>query len=103
MLLGLLSAGTGLYFGNMSEKAYTYSGHAGSIGGALLGLWVGLCYAALVTNRIEKLKNLKILGFAFSVGMATGVICSTLVHIVLIIVNEETNFYGIVIGIPISG
>ena len=32
--------------------------------------------------------------------MMTGIICSTLVHLALIIVNEETNFFGILIGIP---
>ena len=38
--------------------------------------------------------------FATSVGMATGVLCSTLVHLALMIVNQIANPFGIVIGIP---
>jgi len=101
ILTGILSAATGAFFGNMSEKAYISFGQTGLHAGGYYGLLVGLCYAVLMVHWLKKLYPLKtIVGFASSVGMVTGIVCATLVHIVLIIVNEETNFFGIIIGIP---
>jgi len=35
-----------------------------------------------------------------SVGMITGILCSTSVHIVIMLISGETNPFGIMIGIP---
>lgn len=104
LFIAVLSTGTGLYFGNMSEEAYNsfiFDGTTGLYSGAFFGLLVGICFPVLLANapeRIQRLRTFK--GFAASVGMVVGVICSTLVHLALIIVNKETNFAGILIGIP---
>ena len=99
--IAILSTGTGMLFGNMSEAAYISIGTTGRNAGGVFGLLVGICFAVLLTNTPDRIKSLKTFkGFSTSVGMITGILCSTLVHLALIIVNEETNFAGILIGIP---
>jgi len=104
LVIAVLSAGTGMFFGNMSEDAYLSvfrDGTTGLYSGGFFGLLVGICFPVLLANTPDRIKTLKTFkGFAASVGMITGVICSTLVHLALIIVNKETNFAGILIGIP---
>jgi prepilin-type processing-associated H-X9-DG protein len=99
--IAILSTGTGMLFGNMSEAAYISIGTTGRNAGGVFGLLVGICFAVLLANTPNRIKSLKTFkGFSTSIGMVTGIICSTLVHLALIIVNEETNFFGILIGIP---
>lgn len=101
LIIAVFSTGTGMFFGNMSEEAYLSEGTTGLYSGGFFGLLVGICFAVLLANVPDRIKSLKTFkGFAASVGMVTGVICSTLVHLALIIVNKETNFAGILIGIP---
>ena len=99
--IAILSAGTGLLFGHMSEEAYLSDSCTGRNAGGILGLLAGICFAVLLANAPDRIKNLSTFkGFSVSVGMVTGIVCSTLVHLALVIVNEETNFAGILIGIP---
>jgi prepilin-type processing-associated H-X9-DG protein len=101
LTVAIFSAGTGLFLGNMSEQAYLSESFTGRNAGGIFGLLTGVCFAVLLANAPDRIKNLRTFkGFSASVGMATGIICSTLVHLALIIVNEETNFAGILIGIP---
>ena len=102
LILGLLSAGTGWFFGNWAEEAYTrLAEYTGDIAGIFFGLLVGLCFAAILADCPNKLKQLRtFVGFSRSVGMLTGILCSTLVHIVLMIFCVESNPFGMIIGIP---
>ena len=103
IFLGLLSAGTGWFFGDYSEKAYNLisARTAGDIAGAFFGLLAGICFAKIIASRSNKLKQLKyFITFATSLGMLTGVVCATLVHIVLMIANKENSPFCIIIGIP---
>ncbi|MDH4203600.1 MAG: hypothetical protein OEV87_12010 [Phycisphaerae bacterium] len=98
----LLAAMTGRYFGDDSERAYIFvHDPGGGRAGLFFGLLVGICYASLVTHWLEKRKPVKsVIGFATSAGMAAGIVSATLVHMMLMIVINDTNCSGIVIGIP---
>ena len=99
--IAILSTGTGYLFGLMSEEAYISIGTTGRNAGGVFGLLVGICFAILLANTPDRIKSLRTFkGFSTSVGMMTGIICSTLVHLALIIVSKETNFAGILIGLP---
>lgn len=101
LLVGLLSAATGAGFGDFSEEAYLSEGPTGLIAGGIFGLLAGVCFAVLMTAALEKLRRLKsVSGFSTAAGMATGIVCSTLVHLALMAVNRETNGFGILIGVP---
>ncbi len=102
LLLTLLSAGAGILLGDYSEEAYSARhSDAGWISGGFFGLLAGICFAILFANCSEKIKKLNAFaGFASYVGMVTGIICSSLVHIALMIVYGEINPFGIVIGLP---
>jgi len=101
LTIAVFSTGTGAFFGHLSEAAYLSKGLTGRNAGAIFGLLTGIGFAALLANAPDRIRNLRTFkGFSASVGMAAGILCSTLVHLALIIVNEETNFAGILIGIP---
>lgn len=102
LALGVLSAATGFIFGSWSQAAYMADEEvAGGYAGIYFGLLVGLSFAAMLTGTLERTKH--VMAFRLlscSTGMIAGVLCSTLVHLTLMIVQKETNAYGIVIGIP---
>lgn len=101
LTIAVLSGGTGLYFGHLSEEAYLSNSSIGRDAGGFFGLLTGVCFAVLLANSPGRVKNLiTFKGYSASVGMAAGIACSTLVHLALIIANQETNFAGILIGIP---
>lgn len=101
LLFGFLAAVTGTLFGRMSEAAYLSNGPVGMQAGGIFGLLTGIVFAVLVTSRLERLRLVATpIRFLASVGMAAGIVCSTLVHLALIIDNEESNFFGVLIGIP---
>lgn len=101
MALGVLSTATGWLFGGWSEKAYVGHGLQGGTAGAFFGLLVGLCFAAIMTGTLERTRGSKsFVLLCTATGMLTGVVCSTLVHLGLMIFYEETNAFGVAIGIP---
>lgn len=103
VILAVLSAATGLFFGKMSEQAYIIitGGSPGAIAGALIGVLGGACFTVILMNCSENKKRLKrFWEYSAYIGMIMGVVCSTVVHIALMIVNKEANPFGIVIGIP---
>ena len=101
LLLGVLSAATGWLFGMASEAAYSSSVADGGWAGLFFGALAGSCFAAWLADGSNRLRQVRsLVWFSISVGMATGVLCSTLVHLALMIVNQTANPFGIVIGIP---
>jgi hypothetical protein len=99
--LGVLSAATGWVFGGWSEAAYVEDGTQGPIAGAVFGLLVGLCFAAVMTGMLEQMSRIKAIVLLYTAwGTVTGVVCSMLVHLTLMIFHTESNAWGIVIGIP---
>jgi hypothetical protein len=101
LFLGILAAGAGYFFGNMSGEAYIELRQAGKIPGLVTGLLAGVCFAVIFAGRSDELKrSVTFKWFMLGVGMITGILCSMFVHIALMIVNEETNPFGIIIGIP---
>lgn len=101
LFLCVLSAATGWLFGRASEEAYISFGNTGEFAGLFFGALAGVCFAPLLAGCPERIKRLhSFLWFAIPVGMATGIVCSTLVHLALMIVNRTANPFGIIIGIP---
>ncbi len=84
LFLAVLSAVTGGLFGIASSVAYTLREETGAFAGIFFGALTGACFG----------------WFSASVGMVAGVICSTLVHLALMIAERTANPFGIVIGIP---
>ena len=103
LLLGLVSGGAGCFLGSLAEWFYRVRDFhgIGMMSGSILGFLVGVCYCAVLTGTCVSLKDRKaIKGYAVSLGMAAGVICSTLVHLVLMIMHEEPEPFGIYAGMP---
>ena len=99
--LGVLGGATGWVFGRACEEAYISSGNTGTFAGLYFGVLAGVCFAPLLAGCRERIKRLQsFVWFAISVGMVTGIVCSTLVHLALMIVNRTANPFGIIIGIP---
>lgn len=99
--LGLLSTVAGGGLGLFSGQAYRHYQEFGGIAGVFFGLLTGLCFASLLAGCPDRIKQLKtFFGFSASVGTVAGILCATLVHLALIIINRETNFFGMLIGIP---
>lgn len=100
-VLSMLSAATGWLFGGWSEDAYVYIRTHGSFAGLFFGLFIGICFAAILSGTLNKTKHIKaFVLLALSTGTLTGVICSTLVHLALMIIYRTANPFGIFIGIP---
>ncbi len=103
VLIGLISAGVGCFFGLLAEMLYRVKDFhgIGIIAGGIVGLAVGICYTAILANTDSWLKQQKSFkGYAVSLGMAAGVICSTIVHLVLMIMHEEKKLFGMAAGLP---
>ncbi len=102
-VLSVFSAGIGYLFGGMGDSLYFVEdvNRIGSAAGVILGILVGLSYSALITNskpRVSIKKNYK--GYAVSIGMAAGIICSCGLHLILMTYYGSDEFYGIIAGIP---
>jgi len=103
LFFGLLSAGTGWIYGNIAQLTYDsiIIKSAGVFAGTTIGLLVGICFAAVMADCSDRIKQLDTFkGFVTSVGMATGILCLCLVHGVLMITNEEPSPAGMLIGLP---
>ncbi len=100
ILLGIASAGVGYFFGAYSNELYRHIGinkFYGAETGAILGFIVGTCYAVIIAQTSEKIKNT---GYAVATGMATGAICSTLLHIILMVIYGKPVLLYIIAGLP---
>ncbi|MBN1846152.1 MAG: hypothetical protein JW810_10750 [Sedimentisphaerales bacterium] len=102
LVVGLSSAGVGCLFGFLAETMYPTSDvhNVGIVAGGALGFLVGICYAAILRTSCSTIRPEGCKGYAASLGMAAGILCSTLVHLVLTIMHEEYNPNGMVGGLP---
>jgi len=109
IFIGLLSGCVGGFFGFLSELLYTFNKfhHTGIIAGSIFGFIVGICYAAILANTPSEIKQQKsFAGYATTMGMPAGIICSTIVHIILMIISAQPmylggpNPFGILAGMP---
>jgi prepilin-type processing-associated H-X9-DG protein len=103
VLLGLSSAVFGWFLGGLGQSLHRVKifQEFGMIAGAVLGFIVGLCYVAVLTKTSYSIKQPEAFkGYAVSLGMATGAICSTIVHLLLMIINEEKIPLAMIVGLP---
>jgi hypothetical protein len=107
IFMGAVSAGVGCFFGLLSEimhvagYAYDFGASPGMITGGICGLLVGMCYGAVLANTTSEIKTRSgFRGYAVSTGMAAGMICSTIVHLMLMILYGEKTPESIIGGMP---
>lgn len=87
------AAGTGFLFGAWADAMYDpeFFQGAGAIIAAILGGWLAPCYVGLLMkfqSRLSQIKSVEQLAAAF--GMVTGILCSTLLHVFLIILYRDS-------------
>lgn len=102
-VLSVFSGATGAFFGTGAELFYIFSwdGQQGAIAGGIIGVVVAVSYAAILSNRRDRFtEQCYLRGYALALGMATGIICSTLVHLALLILSDDKNISGILLGLP---
>ena len=105
LLLCLLAIGVGGYYGNLSEHLHPITerdqDRIGAEIGVISGLTAGLCYCALGIRLCSRSKWYMLK--TVSLGMLTGVICSSIVHINLALVSNgnilESCLGGLFFGI----
>jgi hypothetical protein len=112
LLTGIVSAGLGCYlglgaqmlyisgfeiplFGNGYENPMWFGGVIGGVFGLLTGLW----FAQHLRSRLNEGQSRgRIVGKGILVGISLGVICSTAVHILLIIAYHNLDIRPLLIG-----
>ena len=102
ILVGVISGGVGAFFGAGAQSLYNLEpSNLGVIAGAIGGVIVGVCYmSGLVSMRDRFTEESYLCDFAGALGVAAGIVFSIIVHIVLLILSDDKNAGGIVIGMP---
>ena len=94
----------GLPLGYLGEMLYqsSYMQGIGAGGSGVLGYVAGLCYVGILMKFQERLVNKESVGqFAVAVGMAFGVFCSTLLHLGLQLIYQDSQSWKfMVMGLP---
>ncbi len=92
--ISLISLVTGAWFGGSAEYFYHmnffYNTTEPCLGwrfGAISGLLTGICYALVLSSYHDRNPRCSTVGFATVIGVITGMICSTLVHLSMAIVH----------------
>ena len=101
LVIPVLSVIAGGILGGWSQIYYTLSGseYAGVFFGALAGLSAGICYWSLIAATSTKIKDENSLcSYIISAGVATGAVCSTVVHVMLMVFHLDAKLNGIVGG-----
>lgn len=94
-VLGSLSSGICYLFALVAELSIF-----GVIAVCVLGFVIGMCYVAVLAKTSYSIKQPeKLKGYAVSLGMATGVICSMILQIVLIMIDTEKLSLTIMTGL----
>jgi hypothetical protein len=102
--IAALSGGAGWLLGLMSQILYQLpqDSYAGGIAGLAAGVLAGLAYApfiAATSARIRRDSDVQL--YAVAVGMIAGVICSSAVHGVLMIVSRQAqDGFPMLVGLP---
>lgn len=97
IIIGLISGCTGGLFGFLSEFLYDYNNfhHAGIIAGSIYAFFVAICFGAILAKTPEQIKQQKsFTGYAIASGMFAGIIFSTIIQIILMIISARTRYYG---------
>ncbi len=105
ILLGFTCVLLGFVLGGFTETLYSSNDifGVGAIAGVVGGLIVGICYFAILTKRFYSMKHRKrFMSYAVSLGMAAGMICSTILHLVLMIMAEEKMPFGLITGLSVG-
>lgn len=104
LVTGIGAGLAGLLFGAWAGAFYpseTSNTPYGAWGGAGLGMWIGLCYTGLLMNLQSRLHSDNILRLAIALGMAAGLLCSTLLHLGLILYcRQPYGFVFMAAGMP---
>ncbi len=103
LLIGVVSAVAGGYFGAVAEDVYynlNYSGDfiAPWIGG-IWGLIIGVTFIVIIGRIFKKYKaDIKMAGYSVVIGAITGFIASVITHGYLMIIYNEPNFVYLLAG-----
>ncbi|OHB56702.1 MAG: hypothetical protein A2Y07_03550 [Planctomycetes bacterium GWF2_50_10] len=98
----ILATGPGALFGAVAENIYQskqFTG-LGVWGGAGLGVIFAFAFVPFVISTTQKYGVKQITMYMAAVGMITGILCSTVLHLMLMIAHAQTFPYGIIIGVP---
>lgn len=112
LLAGLLAAGVSAFWGAGAQILYTsgaeipFFGNGvanpewiGAVAGGTLGFLAGIWFTKYLRQLHAKgFTPAGIIGRGVAVGIGLGVLCSTLVHILLMTAYRNLNFWPILIG-----
>jgi prepilin-type processing-associated H-X9-DG protein len=101
LILAVGASVVGFVFGGWGESLYRpeYFKGIGTYGGAALGFLAGLCYVGILTKLQLRFKiRTSVNQLALSLGIASGLLCSALLHLALAIAHH--NYFIIMLGIP---
>jgi len=99
--LGFASAMIGGLLGIGADALYDSDTQVGTgrIPGFVFGALVGVVYTYLMFSIYTKgVTRKQFINYAGLIGIATGVVCSTLVHATLMILNATSYFYPMLVG-----
>ncbi len=99
--LGIASAAAGGLLGQWAEDLYIKekASGMGGLAGIIAGFVVGICFVAWLSrirNRTER--QISIVGSGTLAGAVAGIICSSMVHLFLMIHHEESNPANLLVG-----
>lgn len=102
ILVGIASGGVGAFFGAGAQSLYNLvPSISGVVAGAAGGIIVGICYMSILSNMRDRFTDNRYLwDFSAALGMAAGIVCSTIVHVVLFILSDDKIAIAIAVGMP---
>ncbi len=111
LLVGLAAAGVGAFWGMGAQTLYTSGieiplfGNGvynpewiGAVAGGVLGLLAGMWFSRYTRGLFCRLAGAKLLTVSCLIGIALGMLCSTLVHIILMTAYRNLNFWPMLVG-----
>lgn len=112
ILFGLPAAGIGVYFGVGAQILYTtgteipFFGNGvenpqwlGGVFGGVFGFLTGIWFAQYLRKKMNQdPTGTRIFGKGTVSGIILGVLCSTIIHILLMIAYRNVNFWPMLIG-----
>ena len=112
ILAGLISAGIGVFGGMGAQILYTSGGEiplfgngvdnpewVGGIAGGILGFLAGVWFVKYIRELLAGGYGANwIIGKGTEVGIVPGIICSTMVHVVLMTAYRNGTFWPMLIG-----
>jgi len=102
VVIPVLSAIFGGILGGMSTALYSLFDQTpiGLFSGGIIGLLAGVNYCAIIANKCLEMQKESRSLFILQVGIVTGIVSSTLVHLVMMIAYEQYSPIGMGIGLP---